>query len=181
MSMRDRFLVAVVPVLALGFVACGDDDGTAVRDGGSASGGSASGSASAAELECETVGDPSTAEATVEVDLKEYEVNASPASVASGVVAFEATISGDHPHELVVVKGAPDAMPLDADGALDEAELADGALVGEIEPFPAGETCAGAFELEAGDYTLLCNIVEDHEGEVEAHVAEGMIAPFTVE
>ena len=177
MSLRDRLLLVAVPVLAIGFVACGNDDGTAVRDGGSASGSS---SASAAALACETVGDPSTADTTVAVDLTEFELTPSPASAPAGVVAFEATISGAHAHELVVVAGAPDSMPLDADGALDESKLADGALIGEIEPFPAGETCAGAFELEAGDYTLLCNIIEDHDPK-EVHVAEGMIAPFTVE
>ncbi len=176
MSLRDRLLLATVPVLAIGLVACGKDDGTAVRDSGSASG-----SASTAALECETVGDPSPADTTVEVDLTEYEVTPSPASAPAGAVAFEATISGDHAHELVVVAGAPDSLPLDDAGALDESKLADGALIGEIEPFPAGETCAGAFELEAGDYTLLCNIVEDHEGQKEAHVAEGMIAAFSVE
>ena len=37
-------------------------------------------------------------------------------------------------------------------------------------------------DLEAGDYVLLCNIVEEEEdGEVESHFAEGMHTTFTVE
>jgi hypothetical protein len=36
-------------------------------------------------------------------------------------------------------------------------------------------------DLDAGSYALICNIVEEEEGEPEAHYAEGMRADFTVE
>ena len=35
--------------------------------------------------------------------------------------------------------------------------------------------------LEAGSYVLLCNIVEEEDGETESHYAEGMHTSFTVE
>lgn len=52
-------------------------------------------------------------------------------------------------------------------------------LIGEIEEFPVGETDSASFELDAGNYVLVCNIYD--EGEQEAHYAEGMRLAFTVE
>jgi hypothetical protein len=75
----------------------------------------------------------------------------------------------------------PDALPLDDDGALDEAGLPDGALIGEIEPFPAGESCDGVFDLPAAEYVLVCNITEvESDGTVESHLEQGMLTTFTV-
>jgi hypothetical protein len=43
-----------------------------------------------------------------------------------------------------------------------------------------GMVCRGNFALQAGAYVLLCNIVEEADGVKESHLAEGMLAPFTV-
>jgi hypothetical protein len=179
-------------VVLLGASACGDDDGSGVRevgDGGSASGsGSASGasgsgsaaSGSTAEAECAPVGDIDAAESTVNADLTEFAIDTTGTATA-GAVGFELTNSGSEPHEVVVVAGdSVDALPTDGDGALVEDELPDGAFIGEVEPFPAGEDCSGVFDLEAGDYILLCNIVEQEDGETESHLAEGMHTTITV-
>jgi hypothetical protein len=151
---RFRWLAAVgVTALLLAAAGCGDDDGSDVRvidEGGSASG---SGSAS-----IETSGD-----------------------AGAGNVAFAIDNAGEEPHEFVVVQGdSIEDLPTDDDGALDEGALDSGALIGEVEPFPGGESCEGTFELEAGDYVLLCNIVEEEDGEVESHLAEGMATTFSV-
>ena len=114
----------------------------------------------------------------VNVTLTEWSVTAGPATAAAGKVGFAALNGGVEPHELVVVKG--DVIPVDADGALDEAALPEGALIGEIEPFPSGLSCGIAFDLTPGDYTLLCNIVEVEDGAVEAHYKLGMATGFTV-
>jgi hypothetical protein len=114
----------------------------------------------------------------VSVTLTEWSVTAGPATAAAGTVGFAALNGGVEPHELVVVKGTD--IPVDADGALDEAALPEGALIGEIEPFPAGLSCGIAFELSPGPYTLLCNIVEMEDGVVEAHYNLGMTTGFTV-
>lgn len=46
---------------------------------------------------------------------------------------------------------------------------------------PPGETCAGTFEMAAGEYLLLCNIVEaEPDGAVESHYEEGMVTEFEV-
>ena len=74
-----------------------------------------------------------------------------------------------------------EALPKDADGGLDEDKLPEGGLIGEIEPFAGGKLCKGAFNLAAGKYVLLCNIVEtEPNGEKESHFKEGMHAPFVV-
>ena len=190
--MRSRTILVAITAMALfAGVACSDDDGGEVRSTGSESGsgsgsasgsgtGSGSGSASGT-AECVPVGDLSTADTTVEVTLAEFSFDLSTDSVAAGTIGFVAENVGEEPHELVVVKDVPVAeLPLDDNGGLDEEALPDGALIGEIEAFPAGETCDGTFELTAGDYTLVCNITETEDGEVENHLHEGMATAFTV-
>jgi len=36
-------------------------------------------------------------------------------------------------------------------------------------------------DLDAGNYVLICNIVEEEDGETVSHYQEGMRTPFTVE
>ncbi len=204
--------LCVLCVGVLGLAACGDDDGGDVRDsacsdtpasggsasggsasGGSASGGSASGgsasqdceasaaaSGSTTEAACETVGDPHSADTTVAVTLDEFSVAPEVPNAPAGTIAFETTNEGDEPHELVVARGRPDDIRL-VDGAPDEDALGDD-LIGEIEKYPAGESCSGAFELAAGDYVLFCALVETEEdGTVESHFAKGMVTTFSVD
>jgi hypothetical protein len=193
MGKSFRMTLAALAVLGLVATACSDDDGAEVRDiggSGSASGsasasasGSASGPASGSVIaECKPVGDIQSADTRVSVLLDEWVVDVGVPSAPAGRIGFVNENVGEEPHELVVVRGVgPTELPLDSDGALDETALPDGALVGEVEPFPPGETCDGVFELEADEYTLLCNIVETEEsGEVESHLAEGMVTTFTV-
>ncbi len=200
---------AALGALALVAGACGGDDGAGVRtiDGGggsisgsgsasgsgshasgseadaSASGAEASGSGSGSEVAACVPGDTAGADTTVAVDLVEWAVRPEVAEVPAGTIAFVAsTEHAAEPHELVIVAGDdPEGLPVDADGAVDESGLPEGALVGEIEAFPAGTTCEAAFDLAPGDYVLFCNIVETEEdGTVEAHYAEGMTTSFTV-
>jgi uncharacterized cupredoxin-like copper-binding protein len=182
-----RFVTALAAALVL-LAGCGGDDGAGVRDGGEASAsGSASGSGSGSgsgvgsgseAAACSPVGEASSAAETVTVTLDEYAVDVDPASAAAGTVAFELDNAGEEAHEFVVVQAASaDSLPTGDDGAVVEDDLEDGAFVGEVEPFPAGETCEGTFELEAGDYVLFCNVVEGDE----SHFAEGMSTSFTVE
>lgn len=132
-------------------------------------------------MKCEPPGDPEAAATKVPLELDEFSIKVNGTATA-GTVAFQANNIGEEPHELVVVKADTVAsLPLDTDGALNEAELDDGALVGEIEPFPAASQCDGGFTLAAGSYVLLCNIVEEEDGEKESHLKEGMVTTLTVE
>jgi hypothetical protein len=198
--------VVAVAAFGLAFTACSsdEDDGATVRNlncdtassasgsataaAGSASGsatGSASGSAPCPEgsggATCSYGGDIASADTRVSVRLDEWAIRVATRSAPAGTVGFVVKNAGEETHELVVVRGvSPRELPLDGDGALDEARLPEGALVGEVEGVPAGETCRGVFELTAGEYTLVCNITETEDGKTESHLHEGMVTTFTV-
>lgn len=82
-------------------------------------------------------------------------------------------------HEFVVIKTdlAAGALPVDADGVVDEAGGGI-TVIGEIEDVEVGTSRAVTLNLTAGKYVLLCNIWS--EDEQEAHYAEGMRTAFTV-
>jgi hypothetical protein len=119
---------------------------------------------------------------TVDVTLQEFAVSASTTSAGAGEVTFNATNEGpEDPHELVVIKtdlGITE-LPTGDDGAvLEDGEGID--VIGEIEEFDVGTTESATYELDAGAYVLICNIVEDEDGELESHYQEGMRTAFTV-
>jgi uncharacterized cupredoxin-like copper-binding protein len=119
---------------------------------------------------------------TVDVSVREFSIAPSVASVPAGTVTFEVTNDGPNDvHEFVVVRTdlAADALPTDADGAV----LEDGEgmeVIDEIEDLAVGASETLTLTLEAGSYVLICNIVEEEEGETEAHYAMGMRSAFTV-
>jgi hypothetical protein len=171
---------------------CAADDGTGVRtvdsgapsgSGGASGSGSGSGTASGpAAAVCKPVGDASTADTKVTVELSEWTVAPEPASVKPGTITFEAANVGVDAHELVVVRADdPATLPRSGDGTVDEAKLPAGAFVGEVEPFPAKQRCQGTFALTAGRYALFCNILEtEADGTKENHYANGMRTSFEV-
>jgi hypothetical protein len=154
------FLVVVASSLAA--AACEDDD----------TDGEATPTAAATS---ETPGSATT----VEARLSEYAILPEPATAAAGTVTFNANNIGGTTHELVVIKTdlAPDALPVAADGSVDEGGAGID-VIGEIEEFDAGTTQSAAFDLDAGAYVLICNVVQD---DGTSHYAEGMYAAFTVE
>ena len=95
----------------------------------------------------------------------------SAASAPAGEVTFTAENTGALPHELAVIRSdeAPDSLPLDG-AVVDESGLD---VVGRIAEFPASETESGAFNLEAGNYILICNVAGHYQG--------GMFTAFVVE
>jgi hypothetical protein len=191
-----RGLAALGAAAVLLLAGCGSDDGAGVRNvdgtqasgsgtasGGSASGtGSGSGTASGQVQPCKPVGNAATSDGTIAVELKEWAVLPARADAPAGTITFEARNTGADPHELVVVRAAdPAKLPLAADGTVDETKLPEGALVGEIEAFPAKQTCPGTFELTPGSYALFCNLLEtEADGAKENHYANGMRARFEI-
>lgn len=160
---RSRTLLLVVVLgitAAFGLAACGDGDDD-----------EAAGTS--------TTGGP---EADVTVLLSEFIVEPDPAETAAGEVTILADNQGGETHELVIARGDdPAALPTDENGAVDEAALPAGALIGEIEEFPAQEQRTATFTLDAGSYVLFCNITEtEDDGTVESHFVEGMRAVLTV-
>ena len=76
---------------------------------------------------------------------------------------------------------APDALPTGDDGSVDEAG-AGIELIDEVEDIAAGSEGEVDVDLEAGNYVLICNVVQENDdGTTTIHYAEGMFAAFTVE
>lgn len=145
-------------VMMLTLVACGDDDDDAAGDGDGGDGNS------------------------VSVVLSEWIVEPDPTSTAAGSVEFVASNEGGETHELVIVKGDDaDALPIDDTGKILEDDLEEGTFIGEIEEFEAGTEASATFDLEAGNYLLFCNIVEEEDdGSFESHFLEGMVNTLSV-
>ena len=120
---------------------------------------------------------------TVDVALQEFAVVPAVASVEHGKVTFVATNTGpDDPHELVVFKTdlGVRALPASAEGKVDEKGTGL-TFIGEIEEFDPGKTATATFDLAAGRYVLVCNIVQDEpDGTKESHYLKGMSTEFTV-
>jgi uncharacterized cupredoxin-like copper-binding protein len=120
---------------------------------------------------------------SVDVTLQEWAVVPASSSVAAGSVTFNATNQGpEDPHELVVFRtdlGHRD-LPTREDGGVDE-EGEGVELIGEIEEFEPGTSESATFDLEAGKYVLICNLVEEEEGALESHYGLGMSTEFTVQ
>jgi uncharacterized cupredoxin-like copper-binding protein len=127
----------------------------------------------------ETTGGAATP-ATIDVSVHEFEVVPETSSASAGEVTFTVTNTGpDDVHEFVVVKTdlAPDALPTEANGAVDEAGTGI-EPVDEIEDIAVGATESVTVNLEAGSYVLMCNIYD--KAEKESHYQQGMRTSFTV-
>lgn len=120
---------------------------------------------------------------SVDVTLQEFAVVPAEASVSAGEVTFNVTNEGpEDVHEFVVFQTdlAPDALPTAEDGSVDE-EGEGVTLIDEIEDIAVGDSPSLTVDLDAGSYVLICNIVEEEDGETIVHYAEGMRTGFTVE
>jgi len=109
----------------------------------------------------------------VSVSLGEWAVIADVDSINAGPVYFLAdNIGPNDPHELVIIRTdlPPDQLPV-VDGRVPEDQID---LIGEIEPFSAGTQAADTFDLDPGNYVLICNIAEIEDGELESHYQLGM-------
>jgi high-affinity iron transporter len=117
----------------------------------------------------------------VKVTLREFAVLAKPKTAPAGNVDFVVRNKGSMTHEFVVVRSTSTTLPVDADGAVDESQLPEGALLGELEDMESGDTATLDLKgLTPGSYVLFCNITETSGGVTEHHYKEGMSTPFTV-
>ena len=142
----------------------------AAASAGSSAPASAGGSASA-----------SGATGSIKVTLTEWAVIADTASATAGNVTFEVTNAGPQfKHEFVIIKTDldPADLPADSTGKVDEAG-AGIQFIGEVEELEIGATETASFDLTAGNYVLICNIVEAAGGH-ESHFTQGMRTAFTV-
>ena len=125
-------------------------------DGASASGGPTESVSSTEEASADT---------TVTVGLREYEVIASAAAVDAGRIKFEATNeSTTQVHELAVLR-------VKDDGTFEN--------MGEVEDIDPGSGGSVVIELVAGQYQLACLIAPGEAGSTVDHYQEGMHTDFT--
>ena len=177
-SLFTRLVLLLVALALLGVVACRPE----VRPGQVTiigSGGTVSASISASTIEPGMVTSPPSGAAQVNVVLKEWSIEVSPATVKAGQVYFLADNQGPlAPHEVVVIKSraAPDSLTA-VEGVVPEQTVN---VIGEIEGFAPDTKASGVFNLTPGTYVLICNIVEIKEGQVESHYLLGMHTVFTV-
>lgn len=132
--------------------ACGDD-GSGVRDSGSAS---ASGSGSA--VAGEAAFDKADADSTIHVSATEYAFSLTEAKIIGPNVYFEVSNDGKENHEFEILDAKGDA-------------------VAEIPEFEPGEAKALAVKLDPGTYTFQC-ILKTDEG--KTHASLGMTMRATV-
>ena len=130
--------------------------------GGAASQGMMSGSKAESRFSAATIAQAAKGE--VYVQLGDYWVAPSVASVRSGKVTFYATNVGKLPHELMVER-----MPIKFDSPMHPTE---DAALGMIEDMDAGQTGRMSVTLAPGTYMLFCNVT--------GHYAAGQHTVFHV-
>jgi uncharacterized cupredoxin-like copper-binding protein len=109
----------------------------------------------------------------IDVSLTSYAIAPSVDSVNAGDVTFSVTNNAtDQDHEFVIVSTdlAANALPLDANGEVDEDQIT---VVDEVEGLTPGSSQDLSVNLPAGHYVLMCNL--------PGHYAQGMYLDFTVQ
>lgn len=110
----------------------------------------------------------------INAEVKSYAIDLARTSASAGQVSFHVTnVTTDNiTHEFVVVNTDLDsgALPVDADGNVDEEQIT---VVDEVEDLEPGNSADLTVNLEAGHYVIMCN--------VEGHYKQGMHTNFTVQ
>jgi hypothetical protein len=125
--------------------------------------------------------------------LTEWSITAPTNTIHAGNVNVTASNRGHETHELVIVRANNAAgLPTKPDGSVDEDKIPETDKVGEFTDLAAGKNATKAFDLPAGNYIALCNIVEQmgmgnggmggmgNGGMAHVHYSLGMITKFTV-
>lgn len=113
----------------------------------------------------------------IDVGLTTYKIDMSKTEANAGDIVFHVhNDATDLVHEFVIFRTdlAPDAMPLNSEGAVDE-EGPGVTHVDEVE-VEAGQAADLAVNLTPGNYVMVCNINDNDE----MHYAHGMYQAFTV-
>lgn len=111
---------------------------------------------------------------TLHVSLNEWSITPAHGvgfEVEAGEMVFEIHNDGVAPHDVKVIKTdlAPDALPI-TDGVVDQE--AAGEVIGGVDPIPSGDIYVEPYNLDAGNYVIICTI--------PGHYQQGMTAELTV-
>lgn len=121
----------------------------------------------------------------INVEVFEWGLNLDKSTVKSGTLNLTVKNLGDETHELVIIKlkdgyGAED-LPVNQHGAIDEDNMNFGTIIGEVEDITEHKKISKTFNLEPGNYAVLCNLTEEEEDKIETHYSMGMRAGLKVE
>jgi len=114
-------------------------------------------------------------EREVRVELSNWEVRPSRDSIEAGEVTFKVVhLEEDHGHGEGEAGGIHDLAIL--------RKLPDGGyeLIARTPELATGDETTLTLDLQPGEYELVCDIVEEVDGQVVSHTNEGMRATFTV-
>jgi uncharacterized cupredoxin-like copper-binding protein len=114
------------------------------------------------------------AAAALTIEMGDYYFDPQDATAAPGNVSITVDNAGTVEHELVIFRTDVDPGTLDvAEGRIDEEALEESGAeeIGELEA-ESGESETQTFELDAGQYIMICNL--------EGHYEEGMWGTLTV-
>ena len=159
---RNRISIIAFAIVVLAVAACSSNKEPAP-----------SGETAAAETSAAAPVETETEGTGLGATEKDFSITLDSEEVASGETTFDIMNEGPSVHEFVVFKTvlAPDALPTDADGAVDE-EGKGVTHLGEVEDVQVGATAQLALDLEPGKYVVICNL--------PGHYAAGMYAGLTV-
>jgi uncharacterized cupredoxin-like copper-binding protein len=110
---------------------------------------------------------------TIGAQVADFKISTTLDTVPAGLVDITLANVGPSPHEFLIFKTdlAPDKMPLDADGNLNE-DTGPPRVFDSGEGTPVGGQTTFHIALTAGSYLMACNL--------PAHYGKGMHIPFTV-
>ena len=120
---------------------------------------------------CSQAMEPLPTDVNVIVDLKEYSITLSVASVKAGVIKFGIRNNGTMVHDFDLIKTdvAFDKLPIDSGSA----KAKDDGLVKQMINIAANRSTTLSADLTAGSYVILCNVA--------GHYQLGMRVAFKVE
>jgi uncharacterized cupredoxin-like copper-binding protein len=111
--------------------------------------------------------------ADVNATESDYQIELDTNSAAAGELTFGIQNDADQTHEFVIFKTdlAPDALPTNEDGDVDE-EGEGVEAIDEVEDIEGGSSADLTVDLEPGSYVFICNL--------PGHYRQGMYVGFTV-
>jgi hypothetical protein len=117
----------------------------------------------------------------VNVTLAEWSIVTDPTSIPKGTVEFTIKNDGDQKHDLLILRTniPADQLPTKADGSVN-LDATDIKLEHQIDEIDGGDKTGRTFDMDAGTYVLISNLVDDNNGTKVAQYGKGMHTSFTV-
>jgi len=167
---------AAIAIAAITITACSSSSGGNGMGGGMGNGGNHSSGHHSTQNQ-------NTPPKAGQFRLTEWNIVADSQQLPSGSQTITALNTGNHTHELVIVRAADAAsLPTKSDGSVDENALKN-KKVGEIADVAAGSSKHATFDLAPGDYVVFCNITDSMGmggGMEHNHFELGMHTTFSV-